>query len=75
MRARSVMSDSAMPWTVARRAPLCMGVSRREYWSGLLFPPPGDPPDPGVEPASPALAGGFFTVAPPGRPTGKGDGH
>ena len=42
-------------WTVAHQAPLSMGVSRQEYWSGLPFPPPGDLPDPGIEPASPAL--------------------
>ena len=47
-----------------------MGVSRQEYWSGLPFPPPGDFPHPGVEPAypvSPALAGGFFTTEPQGK--------
>ena len=38
------------------------------YWSGLPFPPPGDLPDPGIEPASPALAGGFFTTEPLGKP-------
>ena len=45
-----------------------MGFSRQEYWSGLLCPPPGDLPDPGIEPASlttPTLADGFFTTAPP----------
>ena len=42
----------AMPWTVARQAPLSMGFSRQEYWSGLPFPSPGDLPDPGVEPIS-----------------------
>ena len=42
-------------WTVAHQAPLSMGVSRQEYWSGLPFPPPGDLPDPGIEPASPTL--------------------
>ena len=50
-------------WTVARQAPLSMGVSRQEYWSGLPCPPPGDLPDPGIKPASPvspALAGRFF---------------
>ena len=52
----------ATPWTVARQAPLSMGFSRQEYWSGLPFPSPGDLPDPGIEPTSPALAGGFFTV-------------
>ena len=59
---------SATPWTVARQAPLSMGFPRQEYWSGLPFPTPGDLPDPGVEPASAALAGRFFTTAPPGKP-------
>ena len=52
---RSVMSDSsAIEWTVAHQAPLSMGLFRHKYWSGLLFPPPGDLPDPGMEPLSPA---------------------
>ena len=54
------------PWSVARQAPLSMGFSRQESWSGLPFPPPGDLPDPGIEPASlvfPALGGGFFTTS------------
>ena len=42
-------------WTVALQAPLFMGFSRQEYWSGLPFPPPGDLPDPGIESTSPAL--------------------
>ena len=42
-------------WTVASQAPLFMGFSRQEYWSGLPFPSSGDLPDPGIEPASPAL--------------------
>ena len=53
----------ATPWTVARQAPQSKGFSRQDYWSGLPFPPPGDLPDPGIEPASlacPAMAGGFF---------------
>ena len=50
------------PWTVAHQAPLSMGFSRQEYWSGLPFPSSGDLPDPGMEPTSPALAGGFFTL-------------
>ena len=53
------------------RAPLSMEFSRQEYWSGLPFPPPGGVADPGVETVSlvsPALAGGFFTAAPPGNP-------
>ena len=51
-------------WTGARQAPLSMGFSRQEYWSGLLCPPPEDLPNPGTEPASLmslALAGRFFT--------------
>ena len=53
-------------WTVARQAPLSMGFPRQENWSGLPFPPPGDLPDPGMEPVSPvspALAGRFFTFS------------
>ena len=46
----------AAPWTVARQAPLSMGFSRQEYWGGLPCPPPGDLPDPGIKPESPALA-------------------
>jgi len=49
-----------------------MGFPRPEYWSGLPFPSPGDPPDPGIEPAAPALAGDSFTTGPPGKPTGRG---
>ena len=56
------------PWTVAHQAPLSMRFSRQEYWSGLPFPSPGDLPDPRIEPMSPALAGRFFTTAPPGKP-------
>ena len=50
------------------KAPLSMGVPRQEYWSGLLFPSPGDLPDPGIKPLSPALAGRFFTAEPPEKP-------
>ena len=61
------MSDSlATPRTVAGQAPLSMGFSREEYWSGLPFPSPEDLPDPGIKPQSPALAGGFFTAESPG---------
>ena len=49
----SGVSDSATSWTVARQVPLSMGFPRQEYWSGLPFPPPGDLPDPGIEPESP----------------------
>ena len=45
----------ATPWTVAYQAPLSMGFSRQEYWSALPFPSPGDLPNPGIEPRSPAL--------------------
>ena len=55
----------ATPWNVGLQAPLSMGFSRQEYCSGLPFPPPGDLPDPGIEPASPTLAGRFFTTVPP----------
>ena len=66
----SVVSDSETTWTVAYKAPLSMGFFKQEYWSGLPFPTPGDLPDPGIEAvylASPALAGRFFTTAPPGN--------
>ena len=49
-------------------APLPMEFSRQEYWSGLPLPPPGDLPNPGIKPASPALVGGFFTTESPGNP-------
>ena len=57
----------ATPWTVAHRAPLSLEFSQQEYWSGLLFPSPGDLPDPRIESMSPALAGGFFTTGPAGK--------
>ena len=50
----------ATPWTVARQAPLSMGFSRQVYWSRLLFPSPGDLPNPEIEPGS-ALQADFFT--------------
>ena len=58
----------APSWTVSCQIPLSMGFSRQEYWSGLPFPSPGDLPDPGIKPISPALAGRFFTTKPPGSP-------
>ena len=64
MLSPSVVSSSfSTPWTVAHQAPLSMKLSRQEYWRRLLFPPPGDLPNPGIEPASllsPALAGRYF---------------
>ena len=56
------------PWRVARQAPLSMGFSRQEYWSGLPFPSPGVRPNPETEPMSPALTGGFFATEPPVMP-------
>ena len=64
----SVVSDSATPWTLDSQAPLSMGLSRQEYWSGLPFPSPEDLPDPGVELPFPALAGRFFITEPRGKP-------
>ena len=61
----------ATPWAIVCQASLSMEFSRQEYWSGLPFPPPGDLPNPGTEHTSlvsPALAGGFFTPEPPGKP-------
>ena len=58
------------PWTVARQPPLSMRFPRQEYWSGLPFFPPEDLSDSGIEPASPALSGGFFTNEPPGKQFG-----
>ena len=55
------------PWSVARQAPLSMGFSRQEYWSGLPFPSPGDLPDPGIEPRSPASEADALTCEPPGN--------
>ena len=55
----------ATPWTVAYQAPPSMGFSRQEYWSGLLFPSPGDFPDPGIEPTTPALEADALTSEPP----------
>ena len=61
----------ATPWTIVLSAPLSIGFPRQEYWSGLPFPSPGDCPNPGIEltsHASPALAGGFFSSEPSGKP-------
>ena len=58
----------ATPWTVAYQASPSMGFSRQEHWSGLPFPSPGDLPDPGIEPVSPALEADALTSEPPGKP-------
>ena len=55
-------------WSVAQQAPLSMGFSRQEYWSGLPFPPPGDFPNPGMEPMSPALKADSLPAEPQGSP-------
>ena len=57
------------PWTVAYEAPPSMGFSRQECWSGLPFPSPGDLPDPGIEPRSPALQADALPSEPPGKHT------
>ena len=61
----------ATHWIIAHQSPLSMGFSRQEYQRGLPCPPPGDLPDPEIEPLSlmsPELAGGFFPAVPPGKP-------
>ena len=55
----------ATPWTAARQAPLSIGFSRQEYWSGVPFPSPGDLPNPGIEPRSPALQADSLPSGPP----------
>ena len=55
-------------WTVACQASLSIGFPRQKYWSGLPFPSPGDLPNPGIEPTSPALASRAFTTDPPAKP-------
>ena len=59
---------SATPWTVAHQAPLSVGFSRQEYWSGLPFPPPEDRPDQRIKPRSPALQENFLLSEPLGQP-------
>ena len=64
MLSRSVMSNSFMsPRNVDCQAPLSMGFPRQEYWSGLPVPPPGDLPDTGIKPTSPALQVGFLPLS------------
>ena len=61
----------AISWTVVYQASLSMGFSRQEYWSGVPFPSPGDPPDPGIEPRSPALQVDTLPSEPPEKPIKK----
>ena len=58
----------ATPWTVAHQAPLSIGFSRQEYWSGLPCPPPRGIPNPGIEPRSPTLQAESLLSEPPGKP-------
>ena len=57
----------AIPWTVARQAPLSMGFSKQEHWSGLPCPPPGHLPNPGIKPGSPVLQADALSSEPPGK--------
>ena len=59
----------ATPWTVAHQAPQSMGFYRQEYWSGLPFSSPGDLPDLGIKPRSPALQADALTARLPGKPS------
>ena len=68
MSESSVRSDSVTSWMVAHQALLSKEFSRQEYWSGLPFPTPADLYDPGMEPVSPVLTGGFFITVPPRKP-------
>ena len=63
----SCIQFSETPWTASRQAPLSMGFSRQEYWSGLLFTSPGNLPNPGVEPRSPSLQLDSLRTKPPGK--------
>ena len=65
---QSVLSDSVTPWAVIHQVTLSMKPSQQEYWSELPFPPPGDLPDPGIEPWSPALQADSLPSKPPGKP-------
>ena len=63
-----VVSDSATPWTAARQAPLSMAFFRQEHRSGLPCPPPGDLPDPGMEPGSPGRLVALYCLSDQGSP-------
>ena len=63
----SVSDSLATPWTAAHHAPPSMGFSRQEYWSGMPFPFPGDFPNPGIKPGSPALQADALSSEPPGK--------
>ena len=63
-----VVSDCVTPWTVAHQVSLSMGFSRQKYRSGLSCPPPGNLPDPGIKPRSPALRADSLPSEPQGKP-------
>ena len=66
-----MFNSFATPWTIAHQAPLSMGFSRQEYWSGLPYPPPWNLPDSGIKPrypVYPALQAGSLPTEPPGKP-------
>ena len=68
VKSESEVAQSCLtPWTVAHQAPPSMGFSRKEYWSGLPFPSPGDLSNPGSKPRSPALLADALTSEPPGK--------
>ena len=67
MKSLSRVQLFATPWTVAYQTPPSMGFSKQEYWGGLPFLSPGDLPDPGIEPGSPAFQADALTSEPPGK--------
>ena len=70
MKVKSLSHDQLLvtPWTAAYQAPPSMGFSKQEYWSGVPLPSPGDLPNPGIEPRSPALQEDSLLSEPPGKP-------
>ena len=68
MKLLSCVQLFAIPWTIPHHDPLSMGFSRQEYRSGLPFPSPGDLPNPGIEPGSPALQTDSLPSGPPRKP-------
>ena len=73
VKSLSRVSLFAIPWTVVYQASLSMGFSRQEYCSGLPFPSPGDLPDPGIEPRSPALQADALPSETSGKPNGNSE--
>ena len=71
MKSFSCVRLFVIPWIIDCQAPLSMGFSRQEYWSGLPFPSPGDLPDPRIETGSPALQADSLQFEPPGKPIEK----